>query len=193
MKPSENIKAFESAELPPSVIKKMKKLEKYLKSLSKTSQISPIFERIHRVLDDFMAKRVNRFLSCRKGCSYCCNNAVEILALEAVYISNKTNTEFRIGRHPVDHSSPCPFLKDNLCSIYEYRPLVCRTYGSLEPSEICEDPTATHALHNYKSSDFWFKTVFTWLYFNSRDIKTDEGTLETGKDIREWFGTIKPS
>ncbi|MBI4875635.1 MAG: YkgJ family cysteine cluster protein [Acidobacteria bacterium] len=36
---------------------------------------------------------------------------------------------------------PCPFLEDELCTIYETRPLQCREYFVLTPPENCERPT----------------------------------------------------
>ncbi len=35
---------------------------------------------------------------------------------------------------------PCPFLKDNSCGIYPYRPVACREYNVTSPSEYCADP-----------------------------------------------------
>ena len=32
---------------------------------------------------------------------------------------------------------PCPFLKENLCQIYPYRPLACRMHFSLTPPHWC--------------------------------------------------------
>lgn len=37
-------------------------------------------------------------------------------------------------------SVECPFLENNLCSIYEERPLMCREYMVTSPAENCEDP-----------------------------------------------------
>lgn len=35
---------------------------------------------------------------------------------------------------------PCPFLKDESCSIYKNRPLTCREYLVTSPAEYCADP-----------------------------------------------------
>lgn len=34
---------------------------------------------------------------------------------------------------------PCPYLKDNRCSIYAHRPLICRTYSCVNDPRITED------------------------------------------------------
>ncbi len=37
-------------------------------------------------------------------------------------------------------SIPCPFLVDNSCRIYPYRPVACREYNVTSPPEFCRDP-----------------------------------------------------
>lgn len=72
--------------------------------------------------------------ACTMGCSICCYQQVKIGQTEANGIGD------RIGRKPVQLNSrfkmkdfkeygrntPCSFLKDEACSIYENRPLLCR-------------------------------------------------------------------
>lgn len=38
------------------------------------------------------------------------------------------NTDCLMALNLVDHNECCPFLKNNKCIIYPYRPMVCRTY-----------------------------------------------------------------
>ena len=52
-----------------------------------------------------------------------------------------------------DHYETCAFLKDGLCSIYDYRPASCRKYFSMDV-EICktlDDPVPENAEMRYKS------------------------------------------
>lgn len=99
-----------------------------------------------------MTSKVAEMASCRKGCSHCCKQAVAITAIEAHRIGTF------IGRppFPVKHRSllamvsritatqeqyksvPCPFLKDDECSVYPVRPLVCRTHFSLGEPKLCD-------------------------------------------------------
>lgn len=77
---------------------------------------------------------------CQKGCSNCCYIRVEVSQVEADAIGQ------RIGRAAVqlkpthrmpekttfNKSTPCTFLKDGLCSIYDVRPLSCRNAVNLD-------------------------------------------------------------
>lgn len=182
-----NAKAYQAAPMPPELITELKKLQAYVGKARGTCDVAPIIERIHAVSDQFMATRVDPFLTCKRGCSWCCHNSVDVFALEALYIEAKTGHSARSGRHEVDRHSPCPFLRDSECSIYPYRPMVCRQYGSFEDPEVCVDRYASHALYCVKSSDFWFKGILGWIGFNSQNIGDPAHRLEMGKDIREWF------
>lgn len=72
--------------------------------------------------------------ACARGCAHCCYIAVRITTAEAHFIGE------HIGVSPKEFSStvirdansfsnktPCPFLKNDECSIYEWRPLTCRS------------------------------------------------------------------
>jgi Fe-S-cluster containining protein len=64
---------------------------------------------------------------CAEGCCGCCVNLgvfpVEFFAiLGAIRAEGKKNLEF-------DESASCGFLDGGLCSIYEHRPMICRTHG----------------------------------------------------------------
>lgn len=80
-------------------------------------------------------------MNCVKKCSSCCMAGLTLFPVEAFHISNrleKKNPEAR------EDGQSCVFLKEDLCSIYEYRPIVCRTQGypllyeSAEKSDTCE-------------------------------------------------------
>lgn len=103
-------------------------------------------------------------IACAKGCSYCCHYYVlvrtsEVLALaeaiQALPDSLLTELKDRIA-HTVKLTAsmnadeykasnvPCALLKDGLCSVYESRPLTCRTHHSADVG-VCarthENPT----------------------------------------------------
>ena len=92
--------------------------------------------------------------SCKGACSFCCHDTIYMPPLEAAYVQ-KNITEHGIvgnvhrkelqssGKDLTFMEKACPYLEDEneegrrLCSIYEFRPMVCRTHNSTEPIEFC--------------------------------------------------------
>lgn len=93
------------------------------------------------------------YLACNSGCSACCKTIpVEISDLEAKLISEATGIAYRTltpGRHSIEGTSPdwkntpCPFLKDDRCSIYEHRPYNCRSLGVVDKDSLTCTPENT--------------------------------------------------
>ncbi len=78
-------------------------------------------------------------LACRKGCAFCCHQWVSVTAPEAFYLAKrlKPRQVERVVATAVDRRearftgqgtfrSPCPLLRDDACTAYDARPLVCR-------------------------------------------------------------------
>lgn len=61
--------------------------------------------------------------SCRAGCSICCE-LQSICAIEAFVIVQDCKVSESTGT-----DGQCPFIINNLCSIYKKRPVICRTHG----------------------------------------------------------------
>lgn len=81
----------------------------------------------------------NEFVACKKGCAFCCHQSIQLSSMEAGYIASNTGIQpvalsAPIYRDPLGFSekTPCPFLKQGACSIYEFRPLICRIHVSLD-------------------------------------------------------------
>jgi Fe-S-cluster containining protein len=80
-------------------------------------------------------------VACKPGCSQCCHMNTMIYEHEAVRlaeVSGRTLVRLPFRSLDVVHAeglkfngTPCPFLAENQCSVYEDRPLVCRTHHSL--------------------------------------------------------------
>jgi len=71
--------------------------------------------------------------ACARGCAHCCYIAVPISTVEAKAIGEQLGIEPRnVANVPpgnptsFSNETPCSFLENNECSIYEYRPLECR-------------------------------------------------------------------
>lgn len=116
-------------------------LEKYELHLNKISE----------KIDSYFELQ-KEYIKCAQGCSICCSNSYyPITELEYSYIKKglenfskeeiealrqkaldifkqrkeflKTNSEIK------DFEYVCPFLKDNSCCVYNFRPLICRSHG----------------------------------------------------------------
>ena len=97
-------------------------------------------------------------LACRQGCAHCCHQRVgvtvpEALAIFATLVETRSGDELRELQERVERAylstrglsrdernSPehaCPLLENDLCSVYEVRPLSCRGVHSLD-AEACK-------------------------------------------------------
>lgn len=74
-----------------------------------------------------LAEIHGREMLCRAGCTDCCQN-LSVWPVEFYTILEDLRAAgcFRLI---FDESASCGFLKDGLCQIYPFRPLICRTHG----------------------------------------------------------------
>jgi len=117
---------------------KLKKYSEFVKLLTKN-------------LDGFFENQ-KEFVKCQKGCSLCCQagyypitnleyeflkigfNTLEkdmqdIIRQRVFAISKESKNFIQNGNNQNNFSYECPLLFNNLCSLYEYRPLICRIHG----------------------------------------------------------------
>lgn len=64
---------------------------------------------------------------CHRGCSSCCQ-PFDIVPLEK-YIIHKKLADKGIAIPKQQNPKVCKYLKNNECSIYDIRPIMCRTHG----------------------------------------------------------------
>lgn len=87
------------------------------------------------------------FMACKKGCAKCCQNGdypfseIEIKLLKQGFSQlslDKQNEIKQKIKSIVDAKTlssekeftyECPFLCDDVCSVYDYRGIICRTFG----------------------------------------------------------------
>lgn len=124
---------------------------------------------------------------CREGCSACCHMATAISTSEAKVISKHTGLPFNDVEFDLPDRSeqvkkymgvPCPFLKDNRCSIYEVRPSACRAnFNISDYPEICSITEAPgRTVPNLNMQALWYAEAAVALE-----------KYDTVADIREFF------
>ncbi len=132
--------------------KSQARLRKVLLSLNGIEITAPAFEAMLKKLDDFVAGLLPKDNLCKKGCGQCCHVNQSVSYIEAEYIAHQTGRSISL-----DLSKPsdgrCTFLdSDNLCSIYQHRPMVCRTFFTMDSWEACYVKDAPHYIHTLCSS-----------------------------------------
>lgn len=149
-----------------------------------------------RELTDHAAALVAPQTPCKKGCSACCYQAVPISLNEARIIEGATGHRYSreaktlvpaidtmetIARFNANcearlhDPTPCPFLVDDACSIYEVRPIPCRSHQVLHPD-------ASRCKLNGKPLA-QVKYDLTW----TDDVAATIGIEDRWADIREFF------
>ena len=70
-----------------------------------------------------------KHLQCKKGCDLCCMD-YSIFPVEFYTILNRIqHKEFQPKIKKSKEETSCIFLKNHSCTIYENRPVICRTHG----------------------------------------------------------------
>lgn len=91
---------------------------------------------------------IRPFSACTQGCNHCCHRGTVIFKHEAERLAQVTGrkmaevgirTEQQMHLDNARHfNSPCPFLVDNVCSVYKHRPMSCRlTHALNENGDAC--------------------------------------------------------
>ncbi|MGH9938521.1 MAG: YkgJ family cysteine cluster protein [Blastocatellia bacterium] len=89
-----------------------------------------------------LQERYSKHLVCRAGCSGCCHHHLSVFAVEAEEARAAVEALPAPRRKQVEEQArevikreaqgkpvSCPLLIDDRCSIYQSRPLICRTQG----------------------------------------------------------------
>ncbi|MGQ8338042.1 YkgJ family cysteine cluster protein [Sunxiuqinia sp. A32] len=136
------------------------------------SSIKTMYQAIDQLIDSLlaMAQREGISIDCKKGCSYCCQQAVFANSYEIHYLGNFIKTKFsRESQNDVfnkaslknektknlseneilNFKSPCPLLSNGACAAYEARPMACRIYLSQKLSSCIEFYNNPENTENY--------------------------------------------
>lgn len=106
-----------------------------------------------------LAKQQNIAVDCKKGCAYCCHQAVFANSYEFHYLERYLKSSFTKAKQNavlekakakneitsqlsqedvLNYKSPCPLLIAGACSAYEARPMACRIYLSMKVATCIE-------------------------------------------------------
>lgn len=76
-----------------------------------------------------LEKMHQKHMKCRAGCDLCCMD-YSVFPIEFHYIKQKlAQQENKPGVNKNAGEEDCIFLKDHKCTIYDERPIICRTHG----------------------------------------------------------------
>lgn len=144
---------------------------------------------VYRLADKFWQAMYKDAAVCSEGCSHCCYVNVNVTLYEAEYIARMAglpDPDASPNRRRDYTDTPCPFLKDYRCSIYEFRPMACRAFASLDSAEYCADRTwPSHQVTCLSPPGVGGNEVVNQAY--EIVLAMNEGYPL--KDIREFFGT----
>ncbi len=139
---------------------------------------------------------------CASGCSFCCHSRIHVTPLEAVLISahiqdsfspdeirhlktrvranlTRTRGQSLARRVAIKDQTPCIFLDHHVCSIYDQRPFICRTWNSLD-RRACE----TAFVSGNHDAEIPCLSAPNYVYTLARDVVQAVCTrmhLETGR------------
>lgn len=160
--------------------------EKFSKAVTEKSVPEAIYGLIHlaeELTAEYKeAEPPSSAIHCRAGCSHCCHMRIHVTAPEALVIALFIRERFSqieiddlrlrlveaddITRGMTDEEHgrvgiSCPLLLDDLCSVYDARPLECRGYVSMDV-EACREASKDYEAWNvpiYFSQYSIFKNV----------------------------------
>lgn len=137
-------------------------------------------------------KEQAEFVCCKKGCSACCEKGdypiseIELLYLMQGYAELSSEIKHKIQQNIslLEKGGKCPFLLDNVCSVYDFRPIICRVHGLafLCDNGIVKLPYCANEGKN-------FANVYKDEIFTSEPIREDLNSPNLLKDLD--YGEIR--
>lgn len=105
--------------------------------MSNNESIKLLSDNVSRFFDQFEEK-YSQDMKCKVGCSACCYTDLSVFTIEAERISHwfssldeSTQKSLKkLWKAPVKPGA-CAFLYDDRCTVYEVRPIICRSHGAL--------------------------------------------------------------
>ena len=133
-----------------------------------------------------------KYIFCRESCSHCCEKGdyplseIELKYVMQGFISLENNIKIQIQNNfkNLQKGEACPFLINKKCSIYPFRPIICRVHGL---AYICKENIVKlpHCVNNSLN----FSKNYANGEINIEPIKENLDTQEVLKNIH--YGEIR--
>lgn len=105
----------------------------------KTSAVEALQDNVSQFFERFFEKYQSH-MRCGKGCSSCCQDGLTVFPIEAerifgwwigldASVRERIKAQWSDVLRPESTAQSCVFLSENQCTIYESRPVVCRSQG----------------------------------------------------------------
>ena len=178
---------------PKAILKKYKKLLLQLDN-NRSDRFSKV-KKIYKFIDSHNDKIFKKDTVCAKGCAYCCYINIDVAEVEASYIAKYTKKPLKENINNSVHANiskyngvPCPFLDthDSSCTIYDFRPSVCRMYHVFESADKCKDGEGQKEV-NITSSSLIRPLFIDYIALRLSNNKILKSPYDGLRDIREWF------
>lgn len=121
--------------------------------MSELDNVLQKYKKLSTWCEQFYERVFNKFsndIACHAGCDICCElKSVNLIEAYAIVTSGV------LLRTPVNNgkNGKCVFLVDDKCSIYEFRPLICRTHGlAIKSREFTTEYSVT-CPYNFNETD----------------------------------------
>lgn len=110
---------------------------------------------VDRLLDRIRSRYPEQ-ITCHKGCGCGCRNLsvfpIEALSLASAVRDQSAGAADVVRKRAANASFwDCPLLEDQACSLYAFRPLICRTHGFPLQTVYNQQSSIGHCRHNFKN------------------------------------------
>lgn len=156
--------------------------------------------------------------ACRPGCAYCCHYQVVMTPPEIFLVGTYVKNRFTAGKRQelferidryaslregksltetagVLHETPCFFLENYTCVIYEVRPLVCRAWHAIDSTDCrihLESATSRPEVEGYNHRHYVYKTVAAGMEAAIKEMGFQIGAFAIAGAMREYFRHHEP-
>lgn len=135
-----------------------------------------------------LANEHSKHMKCKKGCDLCCMD-YSIFPIEFHFILNELQWKQISFSKPDDSESDvCAFLKYHVCTIYEQRPVICRTHGLpllfMNDNSEWELSVCELNFTKYDFQEFTLDNTFSQDKFNSKLFMLNKDFIKEFESIR---------